>query len=101
MNAYVNDRRTACILIAAGVGDHVAARSLIGRSLRAALGVRKWRTDPHFVVYYPNGFDGEADFAARYTVQMTDSEYLAWEQTILKMAQDEGWNRPPTDAYHD
>lgn len=96
----MGDRRTACILITAAAGYRRAARGLVSRALRESLGIQNMRSEPHFAVYYREGFD-DPDFAARYIVSVTDDEFHSFEAKVEAMAKNEGWETAPIDCYHD
>lgn len=93
-------RRLAVILVTASTGHVNAARGLIGRAIRKALGVERWGDAPHFVRYYGASADPQGG-GRRYVLDVTDEEFEAVTTAIWEMANEEGWNRPPIDAYHD
>jgi hypothetical protein len=95
-----NERHEAAMLICAPTGQNNAARALVGRAIRKALGVKRWNEGIHFVDYLPAGY-GYPDADARFMVNVTDAEMTRLMTTLTAMAEAEGWDRPPCDAYHD
>lgn len=99
-------RRTAYIYIDAPPCDIQAARGLVGKTLRESLGIRKWRENPHFVVYrsvQQSIKDGVPRESTRplYNVDLTNDEMQIFGAALVRNAQREGWTGPPVDIYHD
>lgn len=96
------NRRPACIIIQAAKGHRKAAKGLVGRAIRKALGVRKWHTEPHMVSYV-----SEAEIRSyggrdsRFTLSVTDDEMSRFGDVVVAMAKAEGWSEAPVDCYHD
>ena len=92
-------RREACILIAAADGDVRAARGLVGRAIRSALGVARWGDDTHGVCYLSSArCEGQTP---RFLLMVSDAEMDALTAEIEAMAIADGWTAKPVDIYHD
>jgi hypothetical protein len=92
------ERRLAVVYVAAAEGEVRAARGLIGRAIRKALGVKRWQEEPYLVIY-----DAEIDGkkAQQYSLYVTDEEMARLWGEIVRMSEAEGWDKPPVDVYHD
>jgi hypothetical protein len=85
------ERRPAAIIITAAKGFKNDARSLIGRAIRNALGIRQWLVMPHMVSYISESEArsyGAGD--ARYTLDVTDAEMADIEDELFRLAALEG-----------
>lgn len=88
--------RPACIIIEARRGCVRKARGLISRALRAA-GVKITRSD--YMTEAEARCYGLHD--PRYTPEMTDAQMKRFVGIAVELAEAEGWDRAPFDAYHD
>jgi len=104
--AYADEhgRREAAIILTARKGYVRAARGLVGKAIRKALGVKNWYADPHVVTYDSaaalkavDGFDMEP----RFTLYATDEEIEKVYQEMRRLAHEGGWNGVPVEIYHD
>ncbi len=98
-------RRPAVIYITAPGGHQRAARSLVVRALREALG--DYRKSPYDGVYtskaqacHDAGSD-ECYGEGRYDLDMTDEEVAVFWAIAQRLAEEGGWNHAPCDIYHD
>jgi hypothetical protein len=88
------------IYLWAAPGDRNAARGLIGRALRKALGIRKWNQPPQYVGYARAGLDAP-DAPAHYSMSLTPAEFNAVMDTLAEMKTEEGWDFSPFEVYAD
>lgn len=93
-------RRPMCIILVAGPGDIRAAKGLVGRALREALGIRRWGDKPHFVTYYSRDAMPLGE-EPRFTLEASNDEREAFCEEARRLAKLEGWTRAPIDVYHD
>lgn len=102
LDLMMTARRGACIILEGARGHRGAARALVGRAIRKALGVRRWGTEPHYVSYVSLSEARSYGLAnPRFTVVLSDAEMARLEEVLLETAEAEGWERPPVDIYHD
>ncbi len=87
-------RHEMTILIEAGKGDVRAARGLVSRAIKKALGVRKWHTRPHNVSYYVDG-----TMEPRYYLEVSYDEGDRVMAEAKRLADEEGWNQVPAGIY--
>lgn len=99
-NSASPQRSTACLVVNAAPGEERAARGLMGRAIRATLGVRQWKQAPHFVAFYARDSYGPG-FDPRFTVEVTDAEFTKLVAAAARLALAEGWDRSPFDCYLD
>jgi hypothetical protein len=103
--AYVDDdRRSGAIMLTAAPGHVRAARGIIGRAIRKALGVKRWYEDP-WVVHYDSAahlyeHTGER-LEPRFNFWATDEEMKRVEEEIDRSLLREGWRGQPYEIYHD
>lgn len=104
LNAPEPHGRPAVILVMAAKGHARAARALVGKAIKKALKITKWRTDPYYVVYrsaremkHTGGWEDRG----QYELNVTDAEMKRVSDEIGRMAKAGGWDQPPVDIYHD
>lgn len=98
-------RRNALLLIAAGKGYKREARGLIGRSIKQALGVKRWGVKPHYVSFISERelADGGSveGVSSRFEAYVTDAELAQVLRVLKAMAEEETWTTVPVEVYHD
>ncbi len=95
------ERHEMTILIEAGKGDVRAARGLVSRAIKKALGVKKWYTRPHNVSYSPgySGPDVDGTMEPRYYLEVSYDEGNRVMAEAKRLADEEGWNQVPAGIY--
>lgn len=94
----MNERREYIIFLTAGPGDVRAARSVVSRGFKDALGRHKQGTAPHFIFYTKANAEGE-DLPAHYNIELTDEELEDVVVRITRLANDAGFTGTPIDVY--
>jgi len=94
----VSRRSEYVIFLTAGPGDVRAARSVVSRGFKDALGRHKQGTAPHFIFYTKANADGE-DLSAHYNIELTDEELEDVLVRVSRLADDAGFDGSPVDVY--
>jgi hypothetical protein len=96
-------RRTAVFILQARKGWKNEARSIFGRVVRSALGVKRWYTAPYHVDYLSEAAAQSYDLSdAMYSIQLTDRELQCLLEKLNAAFRAAGWSKGiPFDVYHD